>query len=277
MNDIMLSNNYLDSPIVLEEFEHDEDFYARKIQKVWQSFLDKEIFRFYKDLIVFKEGGDPLTLMKIINPREALLLDRASQHKIQFRLGGTTFPPSIYYKVTINSSVCDVNDFAPRDYANINKDPNADPEQGWYERTGIAGWKKVNSSLLTQYIGFLGLNNPFIPLEKPVEKTYTYKKKILSNEEKKKRFMQKKRGEWFAKMLEKTSNAPSVKDDDVSMEEEEELINWAETLDFDSYALDWTNLGSSLPMGYDLLPDHVLEQFLSEDEENEEDDVYDDL
>jgi len=44
-------------------------------------------------------------------------LDVASNVHIRFRLGGENFPPTIYYKIYCHGSVCDINSFAPRDYA----------------------------------------------------------------------------------------------------------------------------------------------------------------
>jgi hypothetical protein len=46
------------------------------------------IFRYYKDLINFKEKGDPAQLLKSVNPGEASLLDGATKSHIRFRLGG---------------------------------------------------------------------------------------------------------------------------------------------------------------------------------------------
>jgi len=71
---------------------------------------------------------------------------------VRFRLGGSKFPPTIYYKIFIHNPVQDINSYAPRDYSyekavkthmkkfNINphsKDGNAiltdinKPHDGW--------------------------------------------------------------------------------------------------------------------------------------------------
>ena len=52
-----------------------------------------------RNVIGFKLAGDPRLLMRAINPGEAALFDRAAGVQVRFRLGGYTFPPSIYYKV----------------------------------------------------------------------------------------------------------------------------------------------------------------------------------
>jgi hypothetical protein len=46
-----------------------------------------------------REQGDPKALLKCINPAEAALVDAAAGVHVRFRLGGTTFPPLVFYKV----------------------------------------------------------------------------------------------------------------------------------------------------------------------------------
>ena len=43
-------------------------------------------------------------------------MDHASGLYVRFRLGGTMFPPLIYYKVFTKTAVTDLNAFAPRHY-----------------------------------------------------------------------------------------------------------------------------------------------------------------
>jgi len=66
--------------------------------------------------------GSPYDLLKSINPAEASLLDAASRCHVRFRLGGTKFPPLIYYKIFSHGGVVDINAFAPRDYMAMKKD-----------------------------------------------------------------------------------------------------------------------------------------------------------
>jgi len=61
-------------------------------------------------------------LLKSINPSEASLLDAASRCHVRFRLGGTKFPPLIYYKIFSHGGVVDINAFAPRDYMALKKE-----------------------------------------------------------------------------------------------------------------------------------------------------------
>jgi hypothetical protein len=37
---------------------------------------------------------------------------------VRFRLGGSIFPPKVYFKIFTHRPLCDVNAFAPRDYCN---------------------------------------------------------------------------------------------------------------------------------------------------------------
>ncbi|KAJ3193857.1 hypothetical protein HDU82_002653, partial [Entophlyctis luteolus] len=47
---------------------------------------------------------------------ESKLIDSASGIHVRFRLGGTKFPPTIYYKIFIHDKLIDLNSFSPRDY-----------------------------------------------------------------------------------------------------------------------------------------------------------------
>lgn len=86
------------------------------IQGAYRRYCDRVIYCHFRDLLHFKNSGDPVTMLRSVNPREAALVDVASGVRVRFRLGGTTFPPSMYYKLFTNASVCDLNSFAPRDY-----------------------------------------------------------------------------------------------------------------------------------------------------------------
>ena len=74
---------------------------VEKIQKAWRTFTNVKIFKYYKELINFKEKydlnfyfniviyrGDPMQFLKSVNPGEAGILDAASKCHIRFRLGG---------------------------------------------------------------------------------------------------------------------------------------------------------------------------------------------
>ena len=65
-----------------------------------------------------RERGDPRELLRVINPREAQLADAAAGVHVRFRLGGTTFPPLVFYKIFTHRTVVDICAFGPRNYAN---------------------------------------------------------------------------------------------------------------------------------------------------------------
>ncbi|GIL89786.1 hypothetical protein Vretimale_16577 [Volvox reticuliferus] len=91
---------------------------ARVIQTAWRSYRNRRIFTYYRDLIRFRERGDPRELLRVINPREAQLVDAAAGIHVRFRLGGTVFPPLVFYKIFTHRPVADICAFGPRDYAN---------------------------------------------------------------------------------------------------------------------------------------------------------------
>lgn len=47
---------------------------------------------------------------------QAALFDKAAGVHVRFRLGGSSFPPTLLYKVFLSRPLCDVGAFAPRDY-----------------------------------------------------------------------------------------------------------------------------------------------------------------
>lgn len=98
---------------------------ARRIQTAWRNYRDKRIFRYYRDLIQFRERGDPKEMLKGINPKECGLADAAAGLHVRFRLGGIKFPPLIYYKIYTHRPVTDICAFCPRDYANEVSVPTA--------------------------------------------------------------------------------------------------------------------------------------------------------
>uniref|UniRef100_A0A7S0RDM8 Uncharacterized protein n=1 Tax=Chlamydomonas leiostraca TaxID=1034604 RepID=A0A7S0RDM8_9CHLO len=100
-----------------EYVAHERDDAARRIQRAWMGFRNRRIFLFYRDLIQFRERGDPRLMLRAINPREAALADAAAGIHVRFRLGGAMFPPLVFYKIFTHRSVTDINAFGPRNYA----------------------------------------------------------------------------------------------------------------------------------------------------------------
>nr|XP_033495190.1 uncharacterized protein C11orf65 homolog isoform X3 [Epinephelus lanceolatus] len=126
---------------------------ARIIQKAWRRYVYREVFKYFKELISRCNQGDPHTILKTVNPREAELLDAAAGVFIRFRLGGITFPPNIYYKIFTYRPVMDVCASSPKDYTQPGlKRPVArqannswplvqEDRSGWYQRMENNSWR----------------------------------------------------------------------------------------------------------------------------------------
>jgi len=48
------------------------------------------VYKYYEDLIKFRNQGDPALMLKAVNPKEAVLLDAASGTHVKFRLAGVS-------------------------------------------------------------------------------------------------------------------------------------------------------------------------------------------
>ena len=146
-----------------------EDAAAAKVQQLWKAYVDRSLFKFYLQLIKFRENGDPLLMLKAINPNESDLVDRASGLHVRFRLAGKQFPPYIVYKIFTHNNVADICAFAPKDYTRSRKKPT--PAQlhnketirnighsttkkgdrtGWYVRVDNNPWRPVSDTILTE-------------------------------------------------------------------------------------------------------------------------------
>lgn len=88
------------------------------IQLCWRSHCNRRIYRYFRDLVLIKLKGIPHDLLKSIIPNEVHHLDKAAGVHVRFRLGGSIFPPKVYFKIFTHRPLCDVNAFAPRDYCN---------------------------------------------------------------------------------------------------------------------------------------------------------------
>jgi hypothetical protein len=151
---------------------------ALRIQLLWKSYTNKRIYRFYRDLISFRDAGDPAVMLRAINPLEASLLDGCVGGYARFRLGGMSFPPTIYYKIFTRKAVCDINAFSPKDYTlaravckSVTKtkmqeglrarfirvgssyhraNQTEEETQSWYRRIESNGWRPVTSKVISE-------------------------------------------------------------------------------------------------------------------------------
>ncbi|KAJ3076016.1 hypothetical protein HDU98_005965 [Podochytrium sp. JEL0797] len=120
----------------------------------------RKVYFFYKNLIQFRETGNPCALLKYVNPKESKLIDSACGIHVRFRLGGTQFPPTIYYKIFVHNKLVDMNAFSPRDYTKAKQSlpktlfnkgvetPDGSVaagkgNEGWYQRIENNGWRPI--------------------------------------------------------------------------------------------------------------------------------------
>mmetsp|Transcript_14414 Transcript_14414/g.39370 ORF Transcript_14414/g.39370 Transcript_14414/m.39370 type:complete len:567 (-) Transcript_14414:93-1793(-) len=116
---------------------------STKLQRTWRRTCDYRTYRSLREVICgFQSSGDPCLLIRTLLPREALYLDPALQIHLRFRLGGSRFPPTIYYKVYTHAPVCDIGAFAPRNYAAENAQKSIN-EDNWYLRVENNGWRPM--------------------------------------------------------------------------------------------------------------------------------------
>ncbi|OHT14717.1 IQ calmodulin-binding motif family protein [Tritrichomonas foetus] len=234
---------------------------AIMIQRCWRRFADVSLFRRLKTLVTFRNQGDPSTLLRVINPVEAQLLDPAVGAHVKFRLGGFEWPPQIYYKIFLHSPVCDVNSYAPRNYfdrANkdlppINRDENGnitniDEKQldeiseryGWYRRVENNGWRPISSLSPTAVDMITQMTTK---TEAPRALRKKLKRKTVNAEVariKLQRFLQQQKEKGGAL----ADGVPELTEKDLA---DDEILAWADDLDIRSYMLDWDTMGTTGP------------------------------
>ncbi|KAI8829873.1 hypothetical protein BJ741DRAFT_621622 [Chytriomyces cf. hyalinus JEL632] len=237
-----------------------------RIQKFWRSYSSKRIFKFYRNLIKFRESGNPPMLLKYVNPKESKLFDAASSTHVRFRLGGTCFPPTIYYKIFVHCKLVDMNSFSPRDYTKLKqkvprelflkgaREVHVNNPDGWYQRFENNGWRLI-----------VQRNWREEQMDEVVCKTA--QKIVPFHHLKFKRRQQKL--EWMTKLYEEGrklgnsdpilqtvesdakvlfSNEQELLDAMVTLESEVEhefLTKWSEALDFESYCDNWLELSTT--------------------------------
>lgn len=248
---------------------------AAKIQKAWRRHIDIQVYRYYRDLINFKNKGSPHLLLKCINPKEAQYLDAAAGIHVKFRLAGDRFPPNIYYKIFTHRPIQDLCANAPRDYTKAsakrkaaaavhNKFPaNSELEdsENWYQRVENNGWRLVSDRLIAHE-----LNDP-VTWATSLKKVDFLHDKLLRREDLAKR-KKKRKIEWMQKMYKEGMLQAKPCDDDTrqlidgaaagmlaTLEHEgddavqewevDELLNWTTSLNFDDYVGSWRQVGTS--------------------------------
>jgi hypothetical protein len=188
---------------------------------------------------------------------------------VRFRLGGTSFPPTIYYKIFTHNSLVDLNSFAPRDYTRqdskltipasrfnhgvVNIDPldnterSVAPHDGWYKRIDNNGWRLVSQSLWLEDAGKQVLPYKGIVHSGRIEtKDYHHNKAVRQEAVDRKR--RKKKDEWMSRMCEHKQTKQTGEDEnenDIDDRDDAMLLTWSLALDYDDYVQAWTGLATT--------------------------------
>ena len=236
----------------------------------------RQIYHFYVDLIKFRERGDPQLMLKCINPKEASLIDSASGLHVRFRLGGASFPPTIYYKIFCHAPVADMCSFAPKDYVDArrckptttmrhNKETLRQEDRSrWYKRNDKNEWRCISERVLQDAETIAEEPAYEIPKDAPWHHSKLKRKQDVSLK------VKRKRREWLKHLytqeqmvltMDSASKQAVVKDaanlfdsmSDGELEAEvERLVQWTRDLDFQTYRQDWlltaTTAGSDYGM-----------------------------
>ncbi|KAL1006639.1 hypothetical protein UPYG_G00074790 [Umbra pygmaea] len=244
---------------------------VRIIQRAWRSHVDKRVFQYFKHLVRFRNQGDPRFLLKNIKPNEADILDAAAGVHVRFRLGGTSFPPSIYYKIYTHRPIIDICANSPKDDTNPglkrplssqthNQWPLVQDDQcGWYRRVENNGWRLLSGK--TALLGDISTLNTSV---KKVEFHHSKLQRRQDAERKKKR----RKIEWLKQMYERGSLLARTKHIETAMLvkrvaqgmmdaveqlgtnhilewEVDKLLEWTNALNSEEYIHEWRNVGTS--------------------------------
>ncbi|KAF0752938.1 hypothetical protein AaE_005863, partial [Aphanomyces astaci] len=281
-----------------------------RIQAAWRCYTNRRIYRYYRDLINFRNSGDPMVMLRAINPSEASLLDASTNAQVRasdvvasvpptfpiqpppsppspmvrFRLGGSAFPPTIYYKIFTRGAVCDMNAFSPKDYTtarqigprNVNIRPSrpgvgvtkiirvgnayyganqcGTNTGGWYRRWDNNGWRPVTSKVIapTTDIDPITVATANRPRAYHHLRVVRQQQVIRQRKEKKRQWMKQL---YMDHLQEKASDnntdivaaaEPAIDFDSPDWEAQAtDMFNWADKLDFDDYVANWTTLGTT--------------------------------
>ncbi|XP_028657080.1 protein MFI [Erpetoichthys calabaricus] len=242
---------------------------AKVIQRAWRRYIDTCVFRYYKSLINFRRQGDPRLLLKYVNPKEAEFLDAAAGVHVKFRLGGSKFPPEIFYKIFTHRPIVDLCANSPKDYTSpLSKWPQPkevhnhgktveDDHSGWYRRYENNGWRLLNHRL---NIGFDNASS-----DSNLDKSEFHHSKLQRRQDVERK-RKKKKIEWMRKMYQEGLLHASTPDPDTAalvqrategimaamekkgevMEwEVDELLKWTNSLNFEEYLYDWKEIATS--------------------------------
>ncbi|KAM9319830.1 protein MFI [Gastrophryne carolinensis] len=244
---------------------------ARLIQRAFRRVLDINVFKYFKNLINFKGQGDPKLLLKCINPKEADLIDAAAGIHVRFRLGGTKFPPNIYYKLFTHRPVVDMCANSPKDYTkqcakqllpkqihNHGTIPE-DDHSGWYTRVENNGWRLLTLRAFGSLDEVSAADN---------RKRLTFDHNKLQRKQDVLKRQKQRKIDWMRKMYYEGSLHAQTSDANAAVLvqratqgviqaaeqhgsqsvldwEVDELLNWTNALNYEEYITTWKALGTS--------------------------------
>ncbi|XP_058231785.1 protein MFI [Hemibagrus wyckioides] len=281
----LLSRAFTPSPPVQVEEQEDKvqdtlsDRAAKVIQRAWRKHANIVVFKYFKNLVNFRNQGDPRLLLKYINPREADILDAAAGVYLRFRLGGTSFPPNIYYKIFTHRPIVDLCANSPKDYTHPGQKRAVaqqvhngvplvqDDRSGWYRRVENNGWRLLS--------GKICLHGDPITQDTSCKRTEFHHCKLVRRQDaERKRKIRKI--EWMKKMYDEGAVHAHTDHGDTGMllveqlepgtvvdREVDELFEWTQALNFDEYINEWKLVGTSKSsmLREDNLSSHVSQEF----------------
>ncbi|XP_026793880.2 protein MFI [Pangasianodon hypophthalmus] len=263
---------------------------ARVIQRTWRKHANIVVFKYFKNLVNFRNQGDPRLLLKYVNPREADILDAASGVYIRFRLGGTSFPPNIYYKIFTHRPIVDMCANSPKDYTHAGQKRAVaqqvhngvplvqDDRSGWYHRVENNGWRLLS--------GKICLHGDPITQDTNCKRIEFHHCKLIRRQDAKRKKKIRKI-EWMKKMYDEGALHTHTQHRDTAVLVEnsakgmtcaveqtgpgtitdwevDELIEWTSALNFDEYINEWKIVGTSkssmLQKAPGVLPAHAGQQ-----------------
>lgn len=245
--------------------EQTADRAARIIQCAWRRWVNKAPFKWCKNMLYHADKSDTAkTLLKFMSPRDANMIDSATGVKVRLRLGvhcdqdGEKL--AIFYKLFTSRPVIDLCESSPRQYTHAhtkqqtfihtkNKTLMPLPKEEFYQRSENNDWRVVAWDALKSTAGVVAQSR----LSQP-RKDYHFSSSVrlenrhLKRKEKQRAWMSslymnrvKSQQEFESETLkfqesQRLDNSGSQKQDEDNLEE------WAEKLNFDDYQNSWSQL-----------------------------------
>ncbi|XP_056594339.1 protein MFI isoform X2 [Triplophysa dalaica] len=244
---------------------------SRIIQRAWRRHVDTAVFKHLKKLVNFHNKGDPRLFLRFINPVEAKILDAASGAIVRFRLGGTSYPPDIYYKIYTRAPVVDMCASSPKDYTRALQKklvPGqihngqlmicAEDHSGWYQRVENNGWRILSCRIsafkdpIAQDTNCKKIEFHYCRINR--QQDVARKKKIRKIEWMRKMYavglLQAPQDSETALLMQKSTlrsmnSLEQIEPDSVTDKEVDDLLAWTNSLNFDEYINEWMDLGTS--------------------------------